>query len=164
MCKEGVTLIELVVVLAGLMLLVLFGGQCVSTVQRIAARAELGLLVLTMRTEQQTALLTGSERTITFNKDGSGYATGTSAHTFQRGVVFGAPPGALGSPSNPRKPITKPITFLDNTVICYPQGTVQSGTIYLAAPAYNQYYALTSGVAQYSFLRLYKYRLNWIPL
>ncbi len=164
MCKEGTTLIELVVVMAGFMILVLLGGQFVSTVQRVTARTELGLLALTIRTEQQTALLTGAERVITFKKDMSGYATHTSTHTFQKGIVFGAPLGALGSPSDPRKLIKKPVTFIDNTLVCYPQGTIQAGTIYLADPRHNQYYALTSGVARYSFLRLYQYRLNWVSL
>lgn len=168
------SLIELVVVLAGCMMLVLCSTQFVSVVQRITARAELGLLALTIRTEQQTALLTGTEREVVFccNNQAAApqgvaadsYRTRVQLHTLARGVTFGAPPGALGSPADPCKPITKPITFVNNKLICYPQGTIQAGTIYLAAPAYGQYYALTSSVAQHAFLRLYQYRLNWILL
>lgn len=174
------SLIELVVVLAGCMILVLCSTQFVSVVQRVTARAELGLLALTIRTEQQTALLTGTERTIVFYPHNNApvaterearsrtaaeqYATATQLHTLARGVTFAAPPGALGSPADPRKPITKPITFVDSKLTCYPQGTMQAGTIYLAAPTYKQYYALTSSVACYAFLRLYQYRLNWSPL
>jgi len=158
------SLTELIVVIAGCMILLLCSGQFMGMIQRMIARAELGLLALTVRTEQQKALLTGTEKTIIFKPDGLGYVTPTQRHQFQQGITLGAPPGAYGPPSDPRTPISKPLTFPNNTIICYPRGKIQAGTVYLKAPAYNQYYALTAGVAQYSFLRLYRYRLDWIPL
>jgi hypothetical protein len=158
------SLIELVVVMAGCMILLLCSSQFIGTVQRMVARAELGLLALTVRTEQQKALLTGTEKKIIFEPDGSGYTAATRKYQFQRGISLGAPPGAYGPPSDPRTPITKPLTFPDRTITCYPRGSIQAGTVYLKAPAYQHYYALTAGVAHYSFLRLYQYKLNWIPL
>ncbi len=157
-------MLELVVVITVSMILLFLGFQFSSAVQRIAARAELALLAVTICTEQQTALLTDTQRVITFDAHGLGYATQTRSHTFQRGIVLGVPPRGVGSPSDPHKEITNPVTFIDNKLVCYPHGTVQAGTVYLAAPAYNQYYALTSAVSRYSFLRLYQHRLTWIPL
>jgi hypothetical protein len=158
------SLTELVVVIAGFMILLLCSGQFMGMVQRMVARAELGLLALTIRTEQQKALLTGMEKTVVFTPEGSGYLAATQHHQFQHGIELGAPPGAYGPPSDPRTPITKPLTFPNHTITCYPRGNIQAGTVYLKAPAYQQYYALTAGVAQFSFLRLYQYRLDWIPL
>jgi hypothetical protein len=161
---SGASLIELVVVLAGFMILLLCSGQFVGIVQRMVARAELGLLALTIRTEQQKALLTGTEKTIVFGPEGSGYVVAAQRHQFQHGITLGAPPGAYGPPGDPRAPITRPLTFPNRTITCYPRGSIQAGTVYLKAPAYRQYYAITAGVAQFSFLRLYQYRLDWIPL
>ncbi len=162
--KTGFSLIELVVALAAFMVLCVGGISLFEGVQQIATRAELALLALTLQSEQQKALVTATELVTTIDVDGSGYHTATKHHRFQRGVTLAFPPGAYGPPAYPAKPIAKAVTFAHNNVICYPKGTMSAGTIYFGNRYFNRYYALTNSIAHNSFLRLYQYRLNWIPL
>lgn len=162
--RRGFSLIELVVALAAFMVLCVGGAYIFDGVQCITTRAELALLALTLKAEQQKALVTATKRTTILDNDGLGYYTQSNRHRFQRGIMYAAAAGAYGPPASPTKPVTKAVTFAGNTITCYPTGAMNAGTIYLGAPSLNQYYALTNSVAHNSFLRLYKYRLNWIPL
>lgn len=76
------------------------------------------------------------------------------------GVLFGFLRNSKGPPSDPKYLINKPITFKDNKIMFYKDGTISSGIIYLIDKNYNVMYALTSGVSDISYLRRYKYNLN----
>lgn len=138
--------------------------QFFSGLQRIVARLELVLLSVAIRGAHQRALLLDKDQKITFYRDGSGYYSDHTEHRFAAGIVLAAPPGALGPPAAPRKRITNPVTFPDQTVTCYKNGIIHPGSIYLSDMRNAHFYALTSSIAQISFLRLYQYRLNWISL
>lgn len=163
--KTGASLIELVVVISIGMLLLLCGAQVVSGLHGLVTRAEVALLSATIHAEQQKAMITGEPRAITFNADHAGYATQAHNHQLQRGVAFIAPPGALGPPSDPRKPIARPITFVGNKLVCHRYGIIKPGTIYIGDAKHHLFYALTVNVAQHSFVRNYAYRnKRWLPL
>jgi hypothetical protein len=164
MYKQGTILIELSVVLTASVSLLLLGIHFFSGTQQIISHLELTLLAMSIKTMQQTSLITGKEQSITFDTTGSGYSSKNTIHRFAQGVQLCAPSGALGPPSSPQKPIPAYVTFKNHTITCTKHGTIQSGTVYLGTPSHNIFYALTSGVAQFPFLRLYKYRLKWIPL
>jgi hypothetical protein len=155
MCKQGTTLIELIVVMGAFILMLLLGIKIFSVSHTIITRLEIVLLSISIRGARQKALLLDTDQKITFYENGSGYYDDYTDHHFIAGVSPMAPPEALGPPALPRHIITEPITF---------PHSIQSGSIYLGHAQHNCFYALTSGVAQIPFLRLYKYRLNWISL
>lgn len=163
--KTGASIIELVVVVSIGMLLMLLSVHVISGLHGLIMHAELALLSATLHAEQQKAVVTGEPRVITFDVDHAGYATKTRKHRLQRGVTFTAPPSALGPPSNPRKPIERPITFTDDKLVCHRYGIIKPGTIYLGDAKNQLFYALTVNVAQHSFVRNYAYReKRWVSL
>jgi hypothetical protein len=164
MHKDGVTLIELIVVMTGFSLILLLGMQLFPVSNTLLTRLELTLLSIAIRGARQKALLLDSDQKIIFYPDGSGYYNNYTHHRFATGISLIAPPNALGPPTAPHHAITQPITFPHDTIICYKNGSIQSGSIYLGHKKAHCFYALTSGIAQIPFLRLYKYRLNWISL
>ena len=53
------------------------------------------------------------------------------------------------------------ISFENNHIIFYADGTIQAGTVYLVDVNKKLLYALTSGVGHISFLRKYRYDGSW---
>ena len=67
----------------------------------------------------------------------------------------------LGPPSNPTRPLVKPVTFKNETITLYADGIVESGTVYITDSDHTVLYAVSSGVGHTSLLRLYKYQGSW---
>lgn len=76
-------------------------------------------------------------------------------------IRFGFLPESKGPPSTPTRPIRSAITFPGKKVSCFPDGTIQAGTVYLVDDKKSSMYALTSGVSAVSFLRKYRYDGTW---
>ena len=77
------------------------------------------------------------------------------------GIRFGFLPNTKGPPSAPTTVLQSAITFPGKKVSCYPDGTIQAGTVYLVNDKKSCMYALTSGVSAVSFLRKYRYDGTW---
>ena len=78
-----------------------------------------------------------------------------------RKAIFNYLPGTMGPPSNPVYPITQPITFAQDTITFYPDGTMNAGTIYITDQDQTSMYALTIGVTEFPFIRTYLYANQW---
>lgn len=80
-------------------------------------------------------------------------------------VQFGVLPGVYGPPSDPRTLITKPITFKGNLLHIAADGSLPSGTLYVTDVAQRCLYAVTLGVAQMFYVRIYHYDAGkWVLL
>ena len=82
-------------------------------------------------------------------------STNAIMHTLNNTILFGFIEGIKGPPSAPRKLIIKPITFHNNAIEFYPQGTISSGTLYMTDKNKHHMQAITCGVSHVSCIRRY---------
>jgi len=113
---------------------------------------------------QRLAIATHQNQMLSFDIAKNGYSTQSGFYRFPREVKFGCISGAQGPPSHPEKEITSFCTFKNNQIHFYPNGTIDSGSIYLTDSGHNYMYALTIPPAYISFIRLYKYADTWVVL
>jgi len=77
------------------------------------------------------------------------------------GVQFGFIQGAKGPPAHPVSILSKPITFLEESITFHPDGIMQAGTIYLVNAHKTRMYAISNAVSQVSHVRKYRYDGSW---
>jgi type II secretory pathway pseudopilin PulG len=162
--KQGASLVELLVVCT---IVVLLAGLCahgLSNVQRATVRSELALLHSTCRYAQKSAIAMHQEQRIVLDLSAHAYTYGATRHVLHAGVIFGFPPLAKGPPAHPEALLTKPSSFVDNTIVCYPTGIISAGSLYLSNAARSCCYALSNGVSQVSYVRCYEYQGKWVLL
>ncbi len=163
--RTGYSLIEVTVVAAILSVLVLLVYTQVAWFGATLVRAEVQKLYHVCCHAQRMAQVTHKQQTLTINTATNKYSANNTQESLAACVSYGYLAGALGPPSAPTHPITQKSTFSNNQIIFYPDGIISSGTIYLVDADRTTMYALTSGVAQVSFLRLYRYdHGSWVLL
>ena len=80
------------------------------------------------------------------------------------GIEFGILPFTQGPPSKPQTLITQPISFKDQKITFFPDGTMNSGTLYCTDVSKNFCYALTIPSAQVPVMRVYELQDKWVML
>jgi len=159
--KHGFSLIEsmiaigLVTIIAGLALwnMHLFSG--------VVVRADIEKLYTVCVYLRQKAVSTQQEQVLEFDFKNNTYRYDSGLHYLNSGVVYGFIEGVKGPPSAPQKHIAKCSTFDRDRITFYPDGVIQSGTLYVTDSAGKTLYALTCGIGQISFLRKYRYDNSW---
>lgn len=131
---------------------------------QLGARAALETARTTLLYAQQHARTSNREVVVEIDQEKQTFKSDTFTHTFPSNMRFGTLPGIQGPPSAPLKQISKPITFEQNRVIFYPDGTIQSGTLYLVDTATQTQYALTIPVGHVRYIKLYQFTKQWIAL
>ncbi len=169
MMKPGFTLVEMTVVVALIALLCFLGFGFVSLFDRTLVNAELDKLYIVFVELQQRALVEHVPQQLIFDINNNSYkynSNNTTQRTerLARGVQFGVIPGAKGPPSQPTKLLGNPSTFNNNTVIFYPDGIIEPGSIYITNKAHSVLYSLSSSVAQISYIRRYIFNESWCLL
>lgn len=132
-----------------------------SFVDKTLVRSELHKLHNTCRYLQHLACTACTEHTISFNSSNNSYTYNDVTEKLPANITFGFLPEAKGPPSSPKKIIKKPITFTNNTIRFYKDGIIKAGTVYLVDNEQRCMYALSSPIAPFSFLRLYRYDAAW---
>lgn len=136
-----------------------------SHLNRFIVHAELEKLTILFLHAQQKAIMLNKDFTIACDIHSHCYTFESTCYTLCRGIQFGYLEGAMGPPSNPQKNITKPITYTNNTIVFFKDGTVSSGTLYIIDNHRQALYALTTQVGTLPFIRKYRYEKNcWILL
>jgi hypothetical protein len=110
---------------------------------------------------QKRAMMTGVPQEIVLEIDQGAYRYGSERIVLPKGVQFGFLPAVQGPPATPQKSLTTASTFAQHAIICSPEGTLSSGTVYLVDSKKTVLYALSSGVGSVSFLRKYRYAKEW---
>lgn len=182
--RSGVTLIELIVTLALVMLMAGLGVQVALRADNLFVCAEIEHLRALIIYLQQKARLERRQQVLTFDLDNQSYKYTTTQYKLGHSVVFCSPPVSLhdslenkldnklyknksdknykGDTGKKEKKHT-PSTFKHNSIYCYPDGTISAGTVYLAhrqRMRHTSYYALTCGVGHISYIRIYCYKNN----
>jgi len=127
---------------------------------------------------QQSAITTGKVKILEFNLENNSYSykevknnnfdhniiTVDKNEKLSLNVKFSVINGIKGPPSTPTNYLNKPVTFIDNKVKFYSNGTIQPGTVYLTDSKKQYLYAITVPISQVSLIRKYKYLGKWILL
>jgi len=154
------TIIELIVVLA---MVVILSAGCLVVVERIqqslnsnSAVNELYSWCLYAHTRAQ---ISGMPQKIIFYPQAQSYMVDDIMIRLPKGVVFGGNKtiSALVPPSKPSAVLSQVITFVDKIINFYPDGTMQAGAVYFGHQKESRLYAISSGVREPFFIRLYCY-------
>ena len=159
--KSGFTLVEMMVTLALLAFLVGAISLNISFLSSLSVRSDIEALRVVCMCAQRKAIATNSECVIALDLAGNCYMCDGQVFTLHKDTMFGVLPDIKGPPANPTVSITHPITFKQQKIVCYPDGIISAGAVYLADKSKRVQYALSSGVAQVSYLRTYRYDGTW---
>src|SRR3990167_7814836 len=98
---------------------------------RSLVRYELDALYLNIMACQQKAYITGQQQEIVFDGEHNQYICGGVRYVLPKSVKFGYKDGMFGPPALPMGMIKHSVTFPHNILICYPDGILSAGTLYL---------------------------------
>lgn len=149
------------IVLAIIAIIAMLAGTSKILVHDIAMRLELNKLHAVCQYAQRYAMASNQAQVITFNIPANTYYFQGREEKLSSGMQFGFIPGVKGPPAHPVSVLSKPITFSEGSITFYPDGIMQSGTIYLVNARNTVMYALSNAVSQVSHMRLYTYDGSW---
>lgn len=159
--RAGYSLIECMVVIGLLALVAGLAVANVSFLNRLVARSHVAQLFTACRYMQARSQATNQEVQITFGDDNRSYVCDEHKHVLPSSLSFTAPSGVKGPPSSPRKPLTSGVTFTNRCISFYPSGIIKAGSVYCFDTTTNALYALSSPVADFSYVRMYCYDGAW---
>jgi hypothetical protein len=154
---DGFLLWHILVVVMVIAILSKLSVSTVTFVNRYVLRAELEKLYVLFFYLQQRAITCNQTQSLQFNVDSRSYTADGDTHVLPRHVAFGVLPHSFGPPGDPKHALTHPITYPSKQVHFYPDGTISAGTVYMIDANAQYMYALTSAVAQVSYIRTYYY-------
>lgn len=160
MKQAGFSLLELSFVLALIGLLVTLGIMVFPSYDRLFAHAELDRLYMGFLACAHKAMATGVAQTIEFDPTNNTIALDGAVQKLTQRVCFGSLAESWGPPASPTTRIEDPVTFKYHQATCYPDGTIQAGSIYLTDSDKQHMFALTSAVGQIAYVRRYRYKAN----
>lgn len=118
---------------------------------------EVQLLYTSCFLAQSRALVMHTTEKIIFYPEKNQYKINNRVYTLNSGVCFGTPAGTMGPHAK------SPITFPEDTILFYPDGKTNAGSVYLSTIDYSAAYALTIGVGHTARVRIYRYINNqWV--
>lgn len=158
---RGFSLIEIMLVIAAWMIILTLVGVNTSFMNKCIARSEIDLLQATCIHLQHTALSSGKPQQLLLDEQANSYSYNGHTHTFPASVKFGVLPHVQGPPSSPTHALSSAITFTGKSITFHPDGIIQSGVVYVVDTSSKSLYALSSPIAQVSFLRKYRYDGKW---
>ncbi len=164
---KGFFLINLAIACSLLIIILSLSVSQTSFFHRFLMRSEIEKMYTLFFYLNQRALVSNQEQTLHFDIEKNTYQAGNRVEKLVHSLCFGILPQVNGPPSQPTKPLTQSITFVDATAHFYPDGTISSGSIYITDNDHTLLYALTISVGHISYLR--KYRFNnrnssWVPI
>ncbi len=157
----GFLLLEVALVLALILIVVTLATPQFIFLKRQIARTEVQKLIAECFYLRNCAMATHQDLTLTFDCAQGCYATKYKNQKLTQGLHFGFLPTLHGPPSNPTRLIEKAITFVNNTITFYADGTISSGTIYFLDAENSRCSALTIPSGQVPFIRHYEYQDRW---
>jgi len=162
--RRAHTLIELLVVIAIIALIAMLAGVPGQFLRRTMVRAEIEKLRTVCTHLQRRAMATGTPQTLQLHCAANHYQIDDERHALANQVRFGTLPGVKGPPASPSQLLNAATTFDKNQIVFQPNGTIQSGAIYLIETGNRYLYALTIGAGAVPYVRTYCYTGQWHPL
>lgn len=155
MTRSGFSLIELVVVIGLSMIVASLLLVHAVWHRHTIVRHELDTLCYAIMMQAHRALAEGKAKAIVFMPPNS-WSDETKVHTFAEHIHYGTQTGTTGPPGAPSHLVTNPLTYTGEKIICYPDGTVQAGTVYLLSDEDAAAYALTTDIGTDGLVRRYR--------
>ncbi len=154
--QSGFMLFELMLVIALILICSTMGFVSYNALKGTSFATDVAVLSLLLRTASTRATCLKKEQKITIDEATGALLYDGTRYALQEGFSFGVMADVYGPPSSPQKLVTQAVTFVDKKIIAHPDGSLQSGTLYIT-DSHNQY-ALTTPVSAFSYIRVYRYR------
>lgn len=165
MIRYGFSLIEMMVVVALLAIIMTLTIANVSWLNSMVLRSEVDKLHTICMYVQRSAQVSDEPQQLTFDVAGNYYAFNGYQERLPHSLRFGIKPGIKGPPSKPTASPNSPVTFKNQSIRFTPRGIMHPGTVYLTDTGYATTYAVSSPIADYSYVRKYRYHADrWIPV
>lgn len=158
--QNGFSLIELMIVIALLSLIAMLSIGSYHTFNRFLISSELNQLRLLLLCMRYKAMALHSTISILFNRTQQSYTLDNHTYYLQTASLNHIP-GVMGPPAYPQQLITKSITFADDRITFYADGTMSAGTLYITDKQQSCMYALTIAVHDTANIRIYSYNKTW---
>ncbi|RTL04287.1 hypothetical protein EKK58_10790 [Candidatus Dependentiae bacterium] len=158
--KNGFLFVECILFVGLISLLAGLSFPLIGVLDRVLLRLEIDLLVNTIEAQRAMAVIDNKDIVITFDSKSNSYIVDSTTHVFSQSVSFLYPPNGYGPPSAPTESIQKPISFLHNQLVCFSNGAMSSGVVYIGSKKNSYFYALSSSIGEWGVLRLYLYGNN----
>ena len=161
------SIVELLLVLAAVAILCSITIPKFFSLQERALDHDIDKLFMVCSYVQQKAISRHEPQQIIFNKQKNSYTYlglhgKKKAINLSHGIQFGFIPGVLGSPGDPKTPISMYSTFKANMqqpgIIFFHNGAASAGTVYFVDSKQKLMGALTCGLSQVSYVRKYRYK------
>lgn len=107
---------------------------------------------------QQRAQSTQTIQTFTINKQNNLLRYAHGKIKLNQTIKINTLDNVLGPPGSPHKTITNPVTFKNNVITFYKNGSISSGTIYLTDKDNKHQYALSNSIGSVPTLQLYRWQ------
>ena len=167
---ESFSLFELLAVVAVIIILLTVTVSKSSFFNRFVLKNEVDKVFTIFSYLQQKAIASNNQQEIIFDLQKNSYLMNSNSkeNKLANVVRFGFLPNSYGPPSDPTKLIQNAVSFkkYDQNkfkVIFYPDGKIESGSIYLVDKDYKYMLALTVPVSNISYIRKYEYEYGkWI--
>ena len=169
---ESFSLFELLAVVAVIIILLTVTVSKSSFFNKFVLKNEVDKVFTLFSYLQQRAIASNNQQEIIFDLQNNSYLMNSNPkeNKLANVVKFGFLQNSYGPPSDPTKLIQNAVSFKkDGTnkfkVIFYPDGKVESGSIYLIDKDYKNMMALTIPVSSVSYIRKYEYKNGkWVVL
>lgn len=162
MTKKGFTLLEVIIAIALISFIVLLSVKFIAISNDAFVRVELEKFYAFCCYLQRKAKIEHKNQLLFIDVKNNKYACQSCSHMLSQKVTLGILNSVKGPPAQPENTITKPVTFKNDTIVFYPNGTISSGTVYFTDNSKTCLYALSCGVSQVAHLRRYCYKNQWL--
>ncbi len=155
--KEGYLLLEVLIVVSLLVAIVMLALPQMKFLNKQLVFSEVHKIASICLFLRQLALVTHQNQELLFNSSTGVYHSANRTYSFASGIRLGFLPNMQGPPSKPHHTINQAITFKNNKISFFADGTISSGALYLVDSSGTYCYALTTPSAQAPFIRIYEY-------
>lgn len=152
----GFMLFELMLVIALIIICSGIGFVSYNAVKGTSFATDVAMLSMLLRTASTRASCLKKEQKIIIDESNSTLLYDGTRYALKEGYSFGVLPHIYGPPSLPQKLVTQAVTFVGKKIVAHPDGTLQSGTLYITDS--QKQYALTTPISAFSYIRVYRYQ------
>ncbi|MGB8467445.1 MAG: GspH/FimT family protein [Candidatus Babeliales bacterium] len=161
--RTGFSLLTLMLTVAAIALIATLVVTSSTHLASFLVRTDIQLLHACFQFARQQAMLYQKPVALTFDPPRHSYHCLDTTTALSRTTAIAVPSGVYGPPADPKTLIQSPITFADNRILCYPNGTVSAGAVYLMNRLTRCVYAVTIPIAHEPVMHWYRYsNYQWV--
>jgi hypothetical protein len=160
--KQGSLLLDLMIAISIFLLATSLTLNLGFAVNKMQCVMELLLLKQTIQATQLEAIATGTDQIIVIDLLKNRY-TKSNAITSFKSLSIAQSKIKIPALHNQKTAITRPCSFLHNTITCFKSGIVSAGAIYFyATDDKSLFFCLSCPVSQSNSIHIYEYKNKWV--